>query len=240
MRSKKCFIIGVTLAACLFGLQTPLWGQESKDPNEEVKLLQEKIKQLENVVETQQNTISQLNQELDEQTKEIKRLKMLCSKAGVNISPVQDKTSSKDKYENFIKVSPLKLYYFYKAPMRKLQKEEQYRNKYKGQWVQWTGRINSIVDEFDGVLVFTNLREDIFRNGTLEQGITFIVRVYIDKTQKQKLLLLEEGDIVTYQGKLPDSCQNLFSTGLADYDADSDTIHFYGYLSLTDGRIVSP
>lgn len=63
MNSKKCFILTTAFVTFLIGLHTPIWGQETKDPNDEIKVLQEKIRQLENVVETLQKTISHLESE---------------------------------------------------------------------------------------------------------------------------------------------------------------------------------
>lgn len=247
MRSKKCFIVGVSLAACLFGLHTTLWGQEPndvnyieklKDPNEEIRMLQEKIKQLENVVETQQNTISQLNQELDEQTKKNERLKNLCSQAGIDISPVKDIKPS--EVRSFSKVFLNQLYYFYNAPMTDAEKEERYKEKYKGKWVQWTGKVKSIMENHHYYVVF--IYDHPVKDKANDRDKRVVkVTVAFDKMLKERILSFKEGSIVTYQGKLPDSY-----VSLASLYAEIDPLHINGWISgagellLTDGRIVSP
>jgi uncharacterized membrane protein (DUF106 family) len=60
MKFQKCFIVGVILAACLFGLHTTLWGQEPNDANN---------------VEALKVTIAKLEQQIGEQEKKIKRLR---------------------------------------------------------------------------------------------------------------------------------------------------------------------
>jgi uncharacterized coiled-coil protein SlyX len=236
MNPKKCFVMGVAVVTCLIGLQTTVWGQELKDPNEEIKLLQEKIKQLENVVESQQNTIRQLNQKLNEQTKENERLKNLCSQAGIDISPLKDTEPSKVESQNLSKVTLSQLYKFCKEPITDLQKEEQYKNNYKGQWVQWTGKVESVSsekrkkDDTEHYYVeFSHTQPD---KDEVKGKTGIIVKVEFDKMLKQRLLSLNKGSNVTYQGKLPDSYE-----GIAGLWAGGRTT---GHLSLTDGRIVSP
>jgi uncharacterized coiled-coil protein SlyX len=232
MRSKKCLIVGLTLAAYLFGLHTTLWGQEPKDPNEKIKLLQEKIKQLENVVETQQNTIRQLNQKLNEQTTENERLKKLCSQAGIDISPLQDTEPSKVESQNLSKVTLNQLYQFYNGPVTDLQREEQYKNSYKGKWVQWTGTVVAVwsvgrakdnAEHYRANFIYPHPN----KNKAMHKE-TVSVNVEFDEMLKKRLLSFHQGDIVTYQGKLPDNCEGLAS------------INFAQQLLLTDGRIVSP
>ena len=53
MDTKKYFVM-IAVAVCL---SSTLWGQEQKDPNEDVQFLQEKVKQLERVIESQQKKI---------------------------------------------------------------------------------------------------------------------------------------------------------------------------------------
>jgi hypothetical protein len=243
MMSKKCFIAGATLAACFFGLCTALLGQGPKDPNEEVKLLQAEIKRLENIIKTQQNTINQLNQKLNEQTEENERLKTLCSQAGIDISSSKNTISPKVESENLSKVSLNQLYQFYNEPTTDLQKEEQYKNNYKGKWVQWTGRVISIRSEKreeDGAEHFfvefahahpnrDNPRDKVMMNITVE----------FDEILKQRLLSLKKGAVVIYQGKLPDSYSDLGDMNDRGRE-DLSGVWVSGHLSLTDGRIVSP
>jgi hypothetical protein len=80
MRSKKCFVM-LAVAVCL---AATLWGQESKDPNDNVKLLQEKIERLEKTIEFQQKKYEELKadyddikKQLDEQIQDNERLKAL-------------------------------------------------------------------------------------------------------------------------------------------------------------------
>jgi uncharacterized coiled-coil protein SlyX len=248
MNPKKCFVMGVAVVTCLIGLQTTVWGQELKDPNEEIKLLQEKIKHLENVVETQQNTIRQLNQKLNEQTKENERLKNLCSQAGINISPLKDVKPSKVKSQNLSKVTLNQLYQFYNEPITDLQKEEQYKNNYKGKWVQWTGKVGTVrfekrkKDNAEHYFVeFIHTHPD---KNNVKDKIMMTVTVEFDEMLKQRLLSFNEGDVVTYQGKLPDSYIGLAGLGVrggyGELRAGKERIKVSGGLSLTDGRIVSP
>ena len=242
MRSKKCLIVGVTLAACLFGLHTGLWGQELKDTDEEVKILQEKIKQLENVVETQQRTISQLNQKLNEQTKENERLKELYSKAGIDVSSLTDIQLSKVESQNLSKASVNELYQFYNKPITDLQKEEQYKSDYRGKWVQWTGKVISVRAERakkDGpehyFVEFIHGHPD---QDKAKDKVVTRVKVEFDRALKQRLLSLDKGSTVTYQGKLPDSYTGLAS--LCDMGVgEQGGIRSSGHLTLTNGRLVS-
>jgi hypothetical protein len=92
MNSKKCFVLAVTLLTFLIGLNTTLWGQEQKDPNDKIKVLQERITQLESVVESQQKTISRLELKLDERIKENEKPKAPHKEDGV-INDISKKTS---------------------------------------------------------------------------------------------------------------------------------------------------
>jgi hypothetical protein len=92
MNPKKCFIMSVMLSTCLIGLQTTLWGQELKDPNEEIKLLQEKVKQLEKVVESQRKII-------EEQKNKLIYLRKLCSEAGIQVIPKDQRKATDGKYQ---------------------------------------------------------------------------------------------------------------------------------------------
>jgi hypothetical protein len=92
MNSKKCFVLIVTLTIFLICLNNTLWGQEQKDPNEKIKVLQEKIKQLESIVEAQQKTINELKMKLNEQIKENEKSKTSHKEDGV-INDISRKTS---------------------------------------------------------------------------------------------------------------------------------------------------
>lgn len=237
--------MGVAVVACLIGSQTTVCGQELKNPNEEIKLLQEKIKQLENVIETQQNTINQLNQELNEQTKENKRLKKLCSQAGIDISPLKDTEPSKVESKNVINVTPKQLYYFYEAPMTDVEKEERYKEKYKGKWVQWTGKIYKIQKVYEDYFV-----EFVYEFSDKDEAnapkkwhlptkkVVLKIGVEFDKTLKQRILSFKTGYIVTYEGRLPDSYKGL--AGLRLWHWPYEEPEGFEDFSLTDGRIVSP
>ncbi len=226
MKSKESFIIGIILVACLFVLNTTLWGQE--DPNEEIRMLREKIKQLENVVETQQNKISQLNQQLNEQTKEIERLERLCSQAGISISPAEGKITSKDESQNVSKITLNQLQKFCTTPMTDLQKEEEYKNNYKGKRVQWTGKVYTI--DFEKRKGGTEVYIVQFFHKHPDKELAkytkhFRVKVEFNEIHKQKLLSLDIGDTVTYQANLPDDTKYLSPNR---------------FQQLTDGEIVSP
>lgn len=257
MSAKKCFVV-LVVAVCL---ATTLWGQEPndvnyieqlKDPNEEIGMLQDKIEQLENVIETQQNTISQLNQKLDEQTKEIKRLKTLCSQAGIDISPSKNIKPSKVESQNLSNVTLSQLYEFCKEPMTDLQKEEQYKINYKGKLVQWTGKVLTVrtaqgrkesMEHYYVDFIYTQPDNDEAEGKTLIE-----VTVEFDELLKQRLLSLNKGSNVTYQGKLPDSYNSLASlpaktnrpTKANRSKMPGGDITGAGTLLLTEGRIVSP
>ena len=94
MNTKKCFVV---LAVAVFWVAT-LWGQESKDPNENVKLLQEKIERLEKTIEFQQKKYEELKadyddikKQLDEQIQENERLKALVKNTDIVTESVKSK-----------------------------------------------------------------------------------------------------------------------------------------------------
>jgi hypothetical protein len=258
MRFKKCFFIGVTLAVCLSGFHTILWGQEPNDVNniEELKVI---IVKLENKIEEQENKIkrlrielqaekAKLQAELDEQKRENERLKKLCSQAGIDTSPLKDIKPSISKSQNLIKVTLNQLYQFNKETITNLQKEEEYKNNYAGKWVQWTGKVGTVryekskKDTIERYYVGFIQTHPAGENCAKEK-IMILVKVEFNKMFKQQLLSFNEGDIVTYQGKLPDSYKGFDFGGCASYGelkAGKETIKVSGRLSLTDGKIVSP
>jgi len=85
MRSKKCFIIGVMLAACLFGLRTMLWGQEPNDIEE----LKTTITKLEKQIEQQEKKIKRLREDLQAEKEENQRLTKICREAGINFEKTE-------------------------------------------------------------------------------------------------------------------------------------------------------
>lgn len=94
MSTKKYFVV---LAVAVF-LAATLWGQESKDPNENVKLLQEKIERLEKTIEFQQKKYKELKadyddikKQLDEQIQENERLKALVKNTDIVTESVKSK-----------------------------------------------------------------------------------------------------------------------------------------------------
>ena len=99
MNSKKCFVLITTLTIFLIGLNTNLWGQEQKDPNDKIKVLQEKIKQLESIVEAQQKTISRFEIYNERLKKENERLKNLCSQAGIDLKESNSSNAIKTSHE---------------------------------------------------------------------------------------------------------------------------------------------
>lgn len=88
MRSKKRFIIGVTFAACLFGLHTTLWGQESNDVNNVVELKMT-IAKLEKQIEQQERQLKRMREELQAEKEENQRLTKICREAGINFEKVE-------------------------------------------------------------------------------------------------------------------------------------------------------
>jgi len=242
MNSKKYFIMITTLMTFLVGLNTNLWGQEQKDPNDKNKLLEEKIKTLENVVEAQRETIGRLKLKLDEQTKENERLKKLCSQAGIDISPQKDKKPSNVEDANFSNVRPTQLYELVHPhqPLTRLQKEEFYKNNCKGKWIQWTGMVDFIsslrkgkkdkddyyevrfIHYYPGWMPYSpwwNSRQRKSTPWARPPDYPMNVSVKFSESQKQNLLLLNKGAIVTYQAKLPDD--------------------YIKWSNLTDGIIIS-
>jgi uncharacterized coiled-coil protein SlyX len=107
MRSKKCFIVVVTLAACLFGLHTTLLGQEPNDI-EELKTI---IAKMEKQIEQQEKKIKRLREELRAGKEELqaekdenKRLIKICREAGINV----EKTESPMKVDYEVCQTPIK------------------------------------------------------------------------------------------------------------------------------------
>jgi regulator of replication initiation timing len=199
---------------------------------------QEKVKQLERIIESLQKKLDKiitanndLKKKLNEQINENERLKNLRSQAGSDTSPLKDIKQSQVNPQNLSKVSLEQLYRFYKEPITDLQKEEKYENNYKGKWVQWTGKVETVVSEtredkeqYSVMFIYSHPDKNVAQ--CINPPKTR-VRVQFDEMLKQRLLSFKKGAIITYQGKLPDSYKNL-----AGLDG--------GQLSLTDGRIVSP
>jgi hypothetical protein len=233
MNPKKCLVLIVAFAVCLIGLNTTLWGQEPKDPNDKIKVLQEKIKQLESVVRHTENEKAAVVRKLDEQIKENERLKRLCSQAGIDTSPQKDKKPSKVEDANFSNVGLEDLTQFVRGPLTELQKKELYKN-YEGKLVQWTGIVSSVSNvtgkgkdaESSYSVIFVHpLRHTPFLLYNINR---IVVDVKFQESLKQSLLSLNQGSQVTYQGKLPDS-----------YDKIKTLLSLSAALSLTDGRIIS-
>jgi hypothetical protein len=237
MNFKKCFILAVTLLTFLIGLNTTLWGQEQKDPNDKIKVLQEKIKQLESVVRHTENEKAAVVRKLDEQIKENERLKNLCSQSGIDTSPQKDKKPSKVEDPNMSNVSPLQLYRFAEGPLTELQKKEFYDNNYNGKQIQWTGIVSSVDSEMGHkkdkesyhIVTFLYYFPHDYQRGPVRGGFQggamsgydypVKVRVEFPESQKQKLISLNTGSLVTYQAKLPDN--------------------YRSWMGLTDGIIIS-
>lgn len=97
----------VTLASCLFGLHTTLWGQEPNDVNdiEELKTI---IAKLEKQIEQQESKIRRLREELRAGREELragkeelqvekeenKRLIKICREAGINVEKTESPTQA--------------------------------------------------------------------------------------------------------------------------------------------------
>jgi hypothetical protein len=245
MNSKKCFVLIATLFSFSIGLNTNLWGQEQKDPNDKTKVLQEKIEQLANVIETQQKTITQiksentiLKQKLDEQTKEAERLKNLCSQAGIDISISlqKDEEPSKDDSKTLTKVSITQLYQLVvtSAQTTTVQREAIYKEReklyekmYAGKYVQWKGKIEKV--ERIGKGYFMSFKYSLPRaprGFMLVEFVTIQVEFPENESLERRILSLNTGSIVTYEGKLPDSYAEILSLSSEKR------------LSLTDGKIL--
>jgi hypothetical protein len=232
MNSKKCFVLIVALTISLICLNTNLWGQETKDPNSEIKVLQEKIKQLESLVDAQQKTINRFEIYNERLKKENERLKNLCSQAGIDTSPQKDKKPSKVVDANFSTVSLEELFQFVNGPLTELQKKELYENNYKGKWIQLIGRVNRVNNapyshgkDVEGHYFMDFIYTLPPALGGSVYNRTILVTLEFDESQKQKLLSINKGNLVTYQGKLPDSY------GKMDLVKNKN-------LRLTDGRII--
>ena len=232
MNSKKCFILEVTLLTFLIGLNTTLWGQEPNDPNDKIKVLQEKIKQLESVVRHTENEKASVVRKLDEQIKENERLKNLCSQIGIDTSPQKNEKPSKAEDPNMIKVGLEQLYQLFTVKSRSLtnlQKDvwqKELLKNYGGKYVQWTGRITSISNFIKDKKDAESHCQMQFIYQNFNSGFMADVRVEFPETMKQRLLSLNKGSLITYQGKLPDNYEHMKSLE-------------HGNLTLTDGRIIS-
>ena len=205
MKSKKWFALVTMFAILLFGFHSNLQGQEQKDPNKDpnnkIKLLEEKIKTLENVVELQRETISRLKLKFDEQTKENERLKKLCSQAGIDTTPQK---LQKGKTENIIEISPYQIEQFPEIhkDLTYLQQTEFYAKNYAGKTVQWSGRFISVNPQGKGGYIagFEHIEPKT------DERPELITKVMIEfpESMKQRLLLLKKGSLITYQVILPD------------------------------------
>jgi hypothetical protein len=80
MNHKKSFILVVTFAVYLFGLQTSLWGQESNDIAE----LKTIITNLEKRIEQKDQLLEKIKKDLLSERTEKERLVTLCREAGIN------------------------------------------------------------------------------------------------------------------------------------------------------------
>jgi len=94
-----------------------------------------------------------------------------------------------------------------------LQKENLFNNDYKGEYVKWKGEVVEIDTTFGALTLAVKQKEKQF--SFIDEDVT----IYMDDSQKSKLLGLNKGQMVTYSGRL-----NRFSSA-----------HFY----LNDGKIIS-
>ena len=94
-----------------------------------------------------------------------------------------------------------------------LQKESLFDKDYKGQYVKWKGEVVEIDTTFWALTLAVKQKEKQF--SFIDEDVT----VYMDDSQKNNLLKLNKGQMVTYSGRL-----NRFSSA-----------HLY----LNDGKIIS-
>lgn len=150
------------------------------------------------------------------------------------------------------------------------KQEEFYKKNYKGKWIQWTGKVANVdysIREhtyrisfayifdiggnvtsrsdsgiFDTIIGDVDYNSDLFRKGREIEGL-LVVRVKFPISQRERLLSLNKGALVTYQGKLPSSylieaSDHHIEIEVSEHWIESRTI-FTVELSLEDGRIIS-
>ncbi|MFH1471446.1 MAG: hypothetical protein ABIF85_00980 [Nanoarchaeota archaeon] len=76
-----------------------------------------------------------------------------------------------------------------------LQKKTLFEEKFKGQYVNWTGEVSRVAESYGNYVLNVKHCPDTF---------TSDIRITMKKDQKDKLLKLPEGDEVTYIAKLTD------------------------------------